>query len=157
MTRDQVARLVSDAFADVPAPAETEIAHCEQCELWVERFLVGLPSDWRQIAAADIAHESSALTAVTPSALRFLLPAYLVWHLDHYEHSPSNTVDHLIYQLTRGDCTDPHIADGYDSLSPSQVRAVAAFLEYVAGLQHDPTLAADAHRALASYWRDRAA
>jgi hypothetical protein len=157
VTRDQVARLVSEAFADVPAPSATEIAHCEQCELWVERFLVRLPSDWRQIAAADLAYESSALTAVTPSAWRFFLPAYIVWHLDHFEHSSSNTVDHLIYQLTRSDSTDAHIADGYDSLSQGQVRAVAAFLEFVAGQQHDPILAADAQRALVSYWRDRAA
>lgn len=157
MTSDQVVRVVSEAFADVPAPLPTELAHCEQCEIWVQRFLAGLPVDWRQIADDDLAYESSALTAVTVSAWRFLLPAYIVWHLHHSEDSSSDTVDKLIYQLTRSDSTDSHIADGYESLSPPQVRAVAAFLEFVAGQRRDPILATDAERALASYWRARAA
>ena len=156
-TRDQVAQLVSAAFSDEPAPLPNEIAHCEQCELWVERFLAGLPPDWRLIPADDLAYESSALTAVTPQALRFLLPAYMVWHLHHFEGSRSNTVDHLIYQLTRSDSTDPHTAEGYESLSKNQVRAVAAFLEFVASQRHDLKLATDAEHALASHWRDRAA
>ena len=156
MTGDQVARLVSEAFAEVSAPLPTEIAHCRECEIWVTRFLAGLPSDWRQIADDDIASEYAALTAVTAEAFRFLLPAYIVWHLHHYEDSVSNTVDHLIYQLTRGDATDPHIAEGYESLSQPQVQAVAAFLEFVVGQRQDPILAADARLALASYWQVRA-
>jgi hypothetical protein len=157
LTGDQVVGLVQEAFADVPAPSRDEVAHCEQCELFVQRFLVHLPSDWRRIADEDLAYESSALTAATPSAWRFLLPAYIVWHLNHYDRSTSNTVDHLISQLTRSESTDRHIAEGYEGLSLAQVRAVAAFLEFIAGQQHDPILANDAQVALASYWRERAA
>lgn len=157
LTRDEIIGRVQDAFAEVRAPSQGKIAHCEQCELFAGRFLAGLPSDWRRIAAEDLAYESSALTAVTPSAWRFLLPAYIVWHLNNYERSNSNTVDYLIYQLTRSESTDRHIADGYESLSEVQVRAVAAFLEFIAGQHHDPILAKDAQQALASYWREHAA
>ena len=157
MTRDMVARLVAEAFADVAAPSPLDIAHCEQCELWVTRFLAGLPDDWREIDADDLAHESSALASVTPAAWQFLLPAYMVWHLDHCRDSPSNTVDHLISQLTRGDATDPWILEGYESLSGKQARAVSTFLGFVASQQHDLLLAENAQRALDSYWRARAA
>ncbi len=157
LTCDEIVGLVQGAFAEARAPSQGEIAHCEQCELFAGRFLAGLPSGWRRIADEDLAYESSALTAVTPSAWRFLLPAYIVWHLNNYDRSTSNTVDHLIYQLTRSESTDRHIADGYQSLSQTQVRAVAAFLEFIAGQQHDPILANDAQRALASYWREHAA
>jgi hypothetical protein len=79
-----------------------------------------------------------------------------VWHINNYERSTSNTVDHLIYQLTHSASLDQHMAEGYDSLSQAQVRAVAAFLEFIATQQHDPVLANDARAALTSYWRQRA-
>lgn len=61
-------------------------------------------------------------------------------------------VDYLIYQLTRTDKTDEHVVAGYESLSPAQVRAVAAFLMFVARQTTDRILAKDAQTALPSYW-----
>jgi len=154
-SRDEVIAQIQAAFADTARPAMAEFAHCAQCELWLERFLPSCPERWDRISSENIEYEYAALTACTPAAWRFLLPAYITWHLRHHADSSSNTVDHLIYQLTRSDRTDPHILAGYESLSPAQTHAVAAFLSFVAGETDDEFLACDAAEALSSYWQAR--
>ena len=152
LSKRSVIRLIERAFRGERRPERDELAHCEQCSLWVERFLEFCPDDWRQIPDADIAYEAEALTAVKPAAWRFLLPAYLVWHLENFDDSSSNTVHHLIYQLTLEESTDAHIRDGYESLSREQRRAVAAFLRFIARQPHDEFLARDASKALSAHW-----
>ena len=151
-SKSQIIGMIRDAFAGVPAPSDDELVHCEQCRLWVERFLGRLPSDWRRIRAADIEYEYAALTAVKPAGWKFLLPAYLTWHLRNYETSGSNTVDHLIYQLTVTETKDAHMLECLRSLSPDQRHAVAELLRFMAAQSHDEHLAKDALKALSSFW-----
>jgi hypothetical protein len=158
MSRDEVIEAIRAAFTGVAAPPPEEIAHCAQCrDVWLERF-PSLPPTWADIEAADIEYEHEALTAVTPSAWRFLLPAYLTWHVQNFDrHTSSNTVDFLIYQLTRTEKTDLYILECYQILSGEQVRAVAKFLRFIGNQSYDSILAEDAQKALSSYWAARAA
>ena len=61
-------------------------------------------------------------------------------------------MDNVIWNLTWDENKDEHIAAGFRTLSPEQVRAVDAFLGFIAGQSDDPRLAADAAKARDSYW-----
>lgn len=146
------------AFAGIGRPHPDDFVHCEQCEIFLGRFLECCPDNWEEIRADDIADESSALTAVTPRGWQFLLPAYMIWHLQNYNRpTDSNTVDHVVWNLTWSESTDDYIAEGFRTLSPEQVRAVDAFLTFIARQTDDATLAADAETARRSYWATAAA
>jgi hypothetical protein len=154
-SKSKVIQLIRRAFWETLAPGPDEILHCAACELWLESFLPALPEHWQQLRDDDIDLEYAALTAVKPKASRFLLPAYLIWHLRNYDCSSSNTVGHLIWQLTRTEKTDIYILECYEGLSSEQVRAVAAFLSFMVRQDDDARLAGDAAQALSSYWAKR--
>jgi hypothetical protein len=154
-SKSRVIQLIRRAFWETPAPGPDEILHCGACELWLESFLPAFPESWEQLRDDDIADEYEALTATKPKAWRFLLPAYLIWHLRNYDGSNSNTVNHLIYQLTRTEKTDSYIVECYEGLSSEQARAVTAFLSFIARQDDDARLAIDAAKALSSYWAKR--
>ena len=141
------------AFAETKRPHPDDFVHCEQCELFVGRLLDTCPDTWEDISSEYIACESSALTAVTPRGWRFLLPAYMIWHLQNYNRrTESDTVDNVVWNLTWNENMDDHIVAGFRALSFQQVRAVDAFLAFIAGQTDDPGLAADAAKARESYW-----
>ena len=54
----------------------------------IRRLLESCPATWEEIGSDYISHESSALTAVTPLGWQFLLPAYMIWHLQNYRQCP---------------------------------------------------------------------
>ena len=157
MSKADLIEGIRQAFAGTPRPDPPDFV-CEQCELFLGCFLKACPATWEEIRSEDISKESSALTAVTPRGWRFLLPAYMVWHLQHYDRqTSSNTVDYLIYNLTWSENKDDHILGGFRSLSPKQMRVVDAFLAFIAAQTYDDILAEDAAKARASYWKDAAA
>jgi hypothetical protein len=158
MSKEEVIETIRRAFADTKRPNPNDFVHCEQCEIFVGRLLETCPDTWEDIRADYISCESSALTAVTPRGWRFLLPAYMIWDLQNYnQRTESNTVDNVVWNLTWNDNKDEHIAAGFRTLSPEQVRAVDAFLAFIAAQTDDPRLAADAAKARESYWSRAAA
>ena len=158
MSKDEVIGLIQRAFASVTRPPMDDLVHCEQCEIFVDGLLEFCPEHWEEIRSDYVATESSALTAVTPSAWQFLLPAYMIWHVQNYNRSrDSNTVDNVIWNFTWTDSTDAHIADGFRRLAPHQVKAVDAFLAFVESQIEDPLLAIEAAKARKSYWAGAAA
>jgi hypothetical protein len=77
----------------------------------------------------------------------------MIWHLQNYnQHTDSNTVYNIVWNLTWDENMDDHIAAGFRTLSSQQVRAVDAFLAFIAGQIDDLGLAADAGKARESYW-----
>jgi hypothetical protein len=153
MPKEEVISRIRRAFAEITRPSLDDFVHCELCEIFLTRFLESCPARWEEIRSDDIAYESSALTAVTPLGWQFLLPAYLIWHLQNYDQpTDSNSVNHIVWNLIWNDDQDEHIAAGFRTLSLEQVRAVDAFLAFVASQDDDPMLAADAATARESYW-----
>jgi hypothetical protein len=158
MRKEDVIEVIRSAFVRTTRPSTADFVHCEQCEIFLTRFLESCPAKWDEIPPDDISHESSALTAVTPLGWQFLLPAYMIWDLENYnQRTDSNTVENVVWNLTWDDNKDEHIAAGFLMLSPEQVRAVDAFLAFIAGQNDDPILAADAAKARESYWKRAAA
>ena len=81
MSKEEVIEAIRRAFAETKRPDPDDFVHCEQCEIFVGRLLDTCPDTWEDIRSDYISRESSALTAVTPRGWRFLLPAYMIWHL----------------------------------------------------------------------------
>lgn len=153
MARDLVIESIRHAFAGTTRPARENFVQCEQCEIFVGRLLASCPASWEEIRSDYIPHESSALTALTPLGWQFLLPAYMIWHLQNYSQcTDSNTIDNVISNLTWSEDMDEHLVAGYRTLTHAQVRAVDAFLAFIAEQNDDVRLAADAAKARALYW-----
>ena len=153
MSKDEVIAIIQRAFATTERPDLAEMAHCEECEIFLGALLQTCPASWQEISWEYISLESSALTALTPRGWRFLLPAYMVWHLQHHDQpTDSNTVDTVVWNLVWKEAMDQHIADGFRSLSRQQARAVDAFLAFIAAQNHDRRLAEDAAAARRVYW-----
>jgi hypothetical protein len=158
MSKEEVIEAIRRAFAETKRPNLDDFVHCEQCEIFVGPLLETCPDTWEDIRSDYISCESSALTALTPRGWRFLLPAYMIWHLQNYtQRNGSNTVDNIVWNLIWDENTDDHIAAGFQTLSSQQVRAVDAFLAFIAAQTDDRGLAADAAQARESYWARAAA
>ena len=152
---ESLINIIRDAFEDVEPPSI--LAHCDQCELWVESFAEIRVSTWGALPDSAIAREYAALSSVTPAAWQFLAPAYMTWYIRNFKTSDSNTTDHLIFQLG-GDPKDEHIKQGHATLSKAQRAVVRAFLEFVRTrleASGDSYLADFAKRGIA-YWSDAA-
>jgi hypothetical protein len=151
-----VAALIKNAFANVYRPRQNRFCHCAQCEIWLERFLNSPEVFWQDLKAEDIAYECSALNAVWPEGWRFLLPAYMTWHLANSK-SDSSTGDHIIWNLTLTEIEEALQRQRFESLSKSQALAVLAFLQHVAGTAEEESQRRDAEKAIESHWRRAAA
>jgi hypothetical protein len=153
MSKEDVIVAIRRAFAETRRPDLHDFVHCEQCEIFLGSLLDSCPERWQDIRSEDISRESSALTAVTPLGWRFLLPAYMLWHLQQYDQkTDANTVDNLVWNLAWDEDKDEHIVDGFRSLSRQQAAAVDAFLSFIEAESHDARLASDATKARQLYW-----
>jgi hypothetical protein len=151
-TSQEVIDLIIEAFASVSRPPPERFSHCDQCDLWLERFIESDVHDWSALSGEDISHEYAALTAVTPEGWRFLLPAYMIWYIRHPD-AYSNTSEHLLWQLTRRSEDDLQKRACFEGLNFSQARAVEAFLSFVVVNAEEEHKERDARAALESYWQ----
>lgn len=133
-------------------PEPERFSHCDECNLWLERFLNSPAASWRVLSADDVSYEYAALTAVTPAGWRFLVPAYLLWYVKN-PHANSNTREHLLWQLTLREDDDDHKRACFESLDLRQAKAVVAFLDFVAENSEVESSIRDARIAAESYWR----
>ncbi|MEM6554107.1 MAG: DUF6714 family protein [Planctomycetota bacterium] len=105
----------------------------------------------------DIPHEHLSTIAgiggmafLDPKGFRFYLPAYISWWLADGEGSPSIAAGALIFNLT-----DPQLAsERYNTLTPDQSAATAAFVKHVAQFGECDFDRRHAHQALDTSWRE---
>ncbi len=155
LTKEDLVTQIRHAFLQVKRPPDEKLLHFPDVgdELWVESFLGDTDTDWIAVSPDKIEKEYAALTAFSPSAFVYYLPAYMTWVLNNYTTSSSNTVDHTLYGL---DLTDREedvrriMEDRFSVLSKEQGKAVLAFLKYMNRIREADSKAA--HRAIASYW-----
>ena len=155
LSKDALVKQIRQAFLGVNRPPDEKLLHFPNMgdELWVESYLGNTETDWKNIKPDKIEHEYAALTAFSPAAFVYYLPAYMTWVLKNCATSSSNTVDHTLYAL---DLTDREEAvrgimeDRFSALSQEQAHVVLEFLKYMSELREVDNKAA--HRAIASFW-----
>jgi uncharacterized protein DUF6714 len=111
-----------------------------------------MEATWQDIPETDIEQCDTALTFLDPIGFRYYLPAYMVWTLNHYEHSESMSVDSTIYALDYCFLFRGLAMERFRPFSREQSEAVCAFLHFIAeeaGGMADDTAA---RRALKRYW-----
>jgi Family of unknown function (DUF6714) len=156
-TAQRVIGLIREAFSGVHCPKVQDLLRDSNVDpLWAEAFLNETETDWLQIDPTKIEKECSALTVLSPSAFRFYLPAYMLWDLNNFQTSKSNTVDHVIYDLDltgRKPKSRQLMENQFRVLSKHQSKAVLAFLEFMSQKSLDEFVDTSvARRAIDSYW-----
>ena len=150
--KDEILGRIQAAFYNVPRPNDNELQWYPDSsdELWIESFVGDSDSKWWEVSDEKIAYECSALTAFSPKAYVYYLPAYMSWVLTHYETSDSNTVDYTVYDLDLLGATEERTRRAR-SLTVDQSKAVLEFLKFMAE-RPDRVDASAAKRAIDSYW-----
>lgn len=108
-------------------------------EEWRLAGILRTDAKWQDISALEIEHCDSQLAHMEAEDFRYYLPAYMLYSLDHAQESMLETMTpgSVIFGLTPSRDHPSYSAGQYSLLDPSQRRAVAAFLRYMASNAND--------------------
>lgn len=161
--KEQVVRIIEQAFRDCPYPGDGHIAtnphHCPECEQADAFFRT---THWQRLL---LEHDRlptgyASPCFLTPEAQRFFLPAYLIMGLDYYTtQSGADVGSFAIFLLTPSEANGvPLLADGF---TIEQISAIRAFFDHLR--ETDPYQVNDAYdfsqpqaNEFTRYWSDRA-
>jgi hypothetical protein len=148
---EEVVAIIREAFSGVERPKKEDLLHFpdKSDDMWIESFLDDTETDWVDIDPKKIEYECEALTAFSPAAWRYYLPAYMTWHLRNYATSGSLTVDNVIYAL---DFVRHPNTIRFVALSKEQGKAVLAFLEFMSEVSDEQVDSKVARHAIDAYW-----
>jgi len=135
-TADRIAELkrkIGEAFNGVPIPARDRIAlhQCDSCAALRNAFA---GKDWRSLDCGFLEQYFSKLPLLSPEALPYFLPAYLLCALAHFD--PDNIVaEFTVYHLTPSEPTDEDHADWWREklrfFTAEQIAVVSEFMQLV--------------------------
>jgi|NOAtaT_7_FD_contig_91_75704_length_1265_multi_4_in_0_out_0_2 hypothetical protein len=150
---EEVKTKIKLAFINVQFPGDENLLRSDsQDESEIEDFVNKDWQKWQDIPLEIIDYNNSSLCFFSPLALRFFLPAYLTYGLDHFE---SNTLVFTIYKLIKPDelKLKEFFFSWVNQLSFDQRFAITLFLKYIKE-QYDQIqcLPNEAEEALQSYW-----
>jgi hypothetical protein len=137
-----------DAADDEPSPAELDALRRDE-EV----------DDWTRVPEEDLT--AGAVAYLDGEGLRYYLPALLVWLLDRYDDTDRRardedvemTVIGTIGSLAPSDLFADELYEVYDGFTPTQRRAVAAYVDALPTLVHLRETDADRlSQAVEEYW-----
>ncbi|MFM5995246.1 MAG: DUF6714 family protein [Dolichospermum sp.] len=146
---------IESAFSKVPLPHdEYLLSPACQDESDIEDFKGKNWKRWQDIPEQVIDCNYSSLPFLSPSALCFFLPAYLMYGLNHMN---SSVLEFTIYKLIApNNSKDKELSELFISwttqLTFDQKIAVTLFLTYIK--ENFEYLSNDANEALESYWNN---
>ncbi len=159
-----VRRQIEAAFDAAEKPSDDELLHPEcrddvdilsfYSDAACNAAFAGAPH-WREVPDATVVYEYAALTAFSPKAFRFYIPAYLLYTLEHYDE-PEYVAEATVRALdpgTEGEMLHAFMASHYALLDAAQTAAIVAFLELMG---EDPDLGEVAEAALVNWWYGQA-
>jgi hypothetical protein len=128
-----VAKQVENAFGEVPYPGNDRLVEGSSSEtIEVENFL--RDRRWQELQFADLINNHESLFFMTPEAIRFYLPAYLIVSLLHYEKAdriPGSVMFLLRPPLPHDTDSQSRFEARFGPLSRPQRNAIQAFLKYL--------------------------
>ncbi|MCY1031136.1 hypothetical protein OV207_06680 [Corallococcus sp. BB11-1] len=142
---------IEDAFSDVPRPDDSCIAYAP--EAWetaeLSRDFRGM--HWKDVPAQRIRQHAAHLSLLSPEALHYYLPAYLLAAL-----TDPDVRDFLLSQLSIPDESHPelrtHFKSRFDTLPPQQRNVVQTFLRRMRDEASGPIARRHWSQALETYW-----
>ena len=131
-TREQTASLkqkVLAAFADVPRPNKDDIVECDcdECRDVQKSFA---EVDWETVSPSVLEENKDKLSLLSPAAFQYLLPAYLLYSLDHVEND--GVCEWTLYALEPGKETESSVSfyrRKFAPFTPEQMNVVYEFLD----------------------------
>lgn len=157
---EEVKKNIEFAFANVQFPGDEYLLDSTcQDESEIEDFKGRNWQRWQDIPPEIIDYNYSSLPFLTPIALLFFLPAYMIYGLENFD---SNVLEFTVYKLI-----PPVNVNGQElklkelflswviQLTSDQQRAITLFLEYVKEQYEQLHCTSnDANEALQSYWNN---
>lgn len=127
MFKEDLKRLIGEAFKEAPQPAVTEITshECWECNKVREDFGKHLDG---QLPEDLLDYHKDSLSFFTASALRYFLPRYL---LHSIEHPDSEFTDYTIYHLSPSDLEVPYWRERLSVFSEDEKKAICRYLGYL--------------------------
>lgn len=129
---------IATAFADVPYPGDDAIVDGHnpydlESETLAKAFR---GKHWKQLTPLEL--RNNELVFLSPKALPFYLPAYLLGSLNDYGDTTYGSIlEHTVFSLmlTDGDTAEERMSrqreqKRFAALTPAQKRAIRSFLEY---------------------------
>lgn len=148
---EQLRRQIEDAFADVPQPDEGRIAYASDAWEAPELIRDFRGQHWKDIPVKRIRQHAAHLSLLSPEALPYYLPAYLLAALTDLD-----VRDFLLSQLSIPDESQPdlrkHFQQQFASLSSAQRNAIQMFLRWGRDEAAGPATRQHWARALETYW-----
>ena len=150
--REEQLRLqIENAFADVPRPAEDRIAYAPGAWETPELIRDFRGQHWKGIPVERIRQHAAHLSLLSPEALPYYLPAYLLAALTDLD-----VRDFLLSQLSIPDESHPDLRSTFqhrfDALSSAQRNAIRMFLCWSRDEASGPITRQHWAQALETYW-----
>lgn len=107
--------------------------------------------NWQDIPDDAVEQFHYALTFMDPEGLRFHLPRYMIYGLEH-PGLDAPAVDAAVYACDFGEDPDQEVVKQFNAMSRTQMECIAQFLVFVAGAsdEHFDTMVAAI--ALEAFW-----
>lgn len=123
--------LIEAAFADVPYPGDDHIAYhdCDECDD-IRAFFRG--KSWRELSLPELYGWFAAINLLTPQALHYFLPGFMLASLGHWKES-DHIPEWILYAWLPGEAHDSEARksnriERQEIFSEAQRKAIAAFL-----------------------------
>ena len=109
---------------------------------------------WQDVPEIDIEKHYDLLSCLDAAGYRFYLPAYMIWVLQHFDTSESQTIDWTVYSLTLHEKHDLRAWQmrRFEQFTLAQAQAIHRFLSYMAKQDDNHIDARAASEAIATYW-----
>ncbi|RKH13039.1 hypothetical protein D7V97_06660 [Corallococcus sp. CA053C] len=148
---EQLRRHIENAFADVPRPADDRIAYAPGAWETPELIRDFRGRHWKDIPVERIRQHAAHLSLLSPEALPYYLPAYLLAALTDLD-----VRDFLLSQLSIPDESHPDVRKYFQQrfglLSSAQRNAIQMFLRWGRDEASGPAARQHWARALETYW-----
>jgi hypothetical protein len=133
MRAEEVAEQIRRAFSAAPYPGDNRLTQGSSLEATqVSNFLKG--RRWQDLGVEELALNHESLFFMTPEAIRYYIPAFLIASVRHYDDS-DKIPGTLLFFLNPCAMTDSEYAsrfrERFDVFDHSERGAITAFLEFL--------------------------
>ena len=133
MRADEVVQQIERAFNGERYPGDNRLTQGSSMEAAeIRDFLRS--RHWQDLRLDELVHSHASLFFMTPEAVRYFLPAFLIASVQHYDDSdqiPSTLLFFLNPYAMSDSAYQSRFRERFESFNNSERAAIRAFLEYL--------------------------